>query len=193
MCWMLHDDRMPSAERSPLRLQHGTCSFGLLSSLQVAKQGGIQQLASSSGSGFVISGSQGITQVPQAVLHQVAVDTGLVQVPQPSTPAQAPPASVRQVNICGICFPVLATVYDDRDLLSAAAEGIAQACMGLQVSFIEGNGVATAAPLTAQALGHLRGTAASSAGPASRYSEIQSATQATGGDIAASTSITHLS
>ena len=57
----------------------------------------------------MISGSQGITQVPQAVLHQVAVDTGLVQVPQPSTPPQAPPASVRQVNTCGICFPVLAT------------------------------------------------------------------------------------
>jgi hypothetical protein len=59
--------------------------------------------------------------------------------------------------------------------------------MGVQVSCIEGAGIATAAALTAQALGHHRGTAASSAGPASRYSEIQSATQQTGGNIVAST------
>lgn len=149
---------------------------------QVAKQGAIQQLASSAGSGFVISGSQGVTQVPQAVLHQVAVDTGLVQVPQPSTPPQAPPTSVRQVTVRDIFLPVFAALRDVRDLLPAASEWMAQACVGLQVSCIEGDGIATAAALTAQALGQHRGTAASSAGPASRYSEIQSAIQQTGGD-----------
>jgi hypothetical protein len=106
--WMLHRDHMPFAERVPLSMEPGMSSHGILMCLQVAKQGGIQQLASSSGSGFVISGSQGITQVPQAVLHQVAIDTGLVQVPQPSTPPQAPPISVRQVIISRILLPVLA-------------------------------------------------------------------------------------
>ena len=77
-------------------------------------------MSSSSGSGLVISGSQGITQVPQAVLHQVAVDTGLVQVPQPGTPPQAPPISVRQVISRVTFLPVLAAVQDALDLVSAA-------------------------------------------------------------------------